>query len=251
MRKLILFSVFTAIIFAAYPVCYPSSAEISVFDVKGNVKYIPSGGKDGFILKKGDTLHSGDKVITASDSYAVVSIGDAKSNVIKIRSDSRVLLKIGADDIIELIDGRLLVFLEKRSQKKQFVVKTPCAVCGARGTGWFEETDNMSTKVIVFSGTVYTLGIKKDLDPAEKTFDIEEGYSRDIRIYRDPGPLKKVPSEKIKALKEEMALMIRYLMTDASEDDGPDGMIIEEKKIEKMKSKVFLILIYVLKISRK
>jgi hypothetical protein len=225
-----------AVIFAACSFCFASSSEISVFDVKGNVKYVPSGEKERLVLKKGDTLHSGDKIITAADSYAVVSMGKAKSNIIKIKSDSKVLLKIGPDDLVELIDGRLLVFLEKRAQKKQFLVKTPCAVCGARGTGWFEETDNMSTKVIVFSGTVYTRGIEKDLAPGKKTFDIEEGYSRDIRIYRDPGPRKTVSSGKIKALKEEMALVVRYLMIDGSDGDGGDGIMIEDKKIEKINS---------------
>ncbi len=186
-----------------------SGAEQAVFVVSyaGEVKVMPAEKTEGVTCVPGMLLAAGTRLITGEESYVMLAFDRSQNNLVKVKENSEVVLKLGSDDTIELIDGKMFTLLRDLDKGQTFRVRTPDAVCGARGTGWALATDGRITTVTVFDNKVFVRGINRGGSVKEEEVWVEEGYQRRIKRYTRPGKMKQVSESRIVSMKKEFGLV--------------------------------------------
>lgn len=152
-----------------------------VFVVKGDVRIKKA--KDDAIWQKMDTstiLEKGDILETAKDSTADIIIGRETDKAIKLKENSHVEFQGINPGCLNLSKGEVLVALKKLEPKSSFVVKTPTAICGARGTGWSVNAGDSGTKICVFESNVYVRALDANGKPKRKEYTATEGTQRTL-----------------------------------------------------------------------
>ncbi|HOP62095.1 MAG TPA: FecR domain-containing protein [Spirochaetota bacterium] len=106
----------------------------------------------------GDILKQNDDIVTGNNSFCDIRIGDS---LIRIKAKSKVkistLIKSGNIENTEigLNTGKMLCKPKKLLKDEKFLVKTPTAVAGVRGTQFAVEADKLkTTRIKVFQGEV-------------------------------------------------------------------------------------------------
>ncbi|MDD3905273.1 MAG: FecR domain-containing protein [Candidatus Omnitrophica bacterium] len=128
----------------------------NTFLVKGDVKINKiSAGGGWHKLEASTVIEKGDVIETAGESTADIVIGANTDKAIKIGEKSIVEFEGINPTSLNFSKGKLLVNVKRLEPKSSFVVKTPTAICGARGTGWMEEASPGMTKVCVFDNSVF------------------------------------------------------------------------------------------------
>jgi len=222
MKKFLI--LFTCLIFAAFAgVSYASEEAVVVISYAGDVKVIPAGSSEPVTCKPGMVLKEGTRIITGEESYLKVAFDKPERNVVKVEEKSEMVIKLDGDDKIELIDGKIFASLQDLTKGETFRVRTPCATCGARGTGWITETDGKTTDVFVYDGTIFVRGINKDGTVMEKEYLVEEGFQRKVRKFKRPEREKKIPERKLTRIKVEAKPLIgvRHLSRKDQEEINP------------------------------
>lgn len=185
-----------AIIFiftALSSVLLPAQPEqfVKVISVSGSAGYLASGKADWEELKADMTLYSGDSVKTGKDSSVNIAFDGERENVVNIHSDTHVVLKLGDREKIELIDGEVFALVKRLPAGSAFEIRTPTAVCGARGTGWGALVEELKTIISSYEDAAYAKGIKKDGTLTDETL-ILEGYKVMVTIYGEVSKLMKI-----------------------------------------------------------
>lgn len=112
--------------------------------VKGELKVISDSGGD-HLLGKGGPLYQGDKLITGNDSYAVLAFRDEGRMTLKANTEFHIeKLEFNPDSpeegsaFFRLIKGgmRALTGLIGKSDRAAYLIATPVATIGIRGTGF-------------------------------------------------------------------------------------------------------------------
>jgi len=130
------------------------------FIVKGDVKV--KGPEEGAPWRKMDTstvLKKGDTIETAGDSTVDIIIGNNTDKAVELGEKSRVEFQGINPAYLNFSKGKIRVTLKKLEPKSSFIVKTPIAICGARGTAWMEEASADKTRILVFESDVFMRGI--------------------------------------------------------------------------------------------
>lgn len=133
--------------------------------VRGGVHVLRKGALPAVAAKIGDQLSSGDIVRTKSDSSAEVAFKDG--SLLKISPRSRVDMGVYFDGLnknlanVKLARGRVETVVSKGTPGRMFEVQTPNAICGVRGTDWFQsyDVDANITGVAVIEGSVYSYNV--------------------------------------------------------------------------------------------
>lgn len=185
---------------------FASSESVTVVSYAGDVKITPSGKDEPLECKPDMILKEGTHISTGEESYLEVAFNRSKTNVVKIKENSKVVLKLEGDEKIELIDGAVYTMLKDLKKGETFQVRTPCAVCGARGTGWATGTDGNSTNIGVFDKKVFVRGLKKDGSVREKVSWVSEGFEFNIKKFASLGKKKKMSREKLNELRKEFGM---------------------------------------------
>ncbi|MFC1570428.1 FecR domain-containing protein [Candidatus Omnitrophota bacterium] len=183
-----------------------SAAEVKVISVSGNVEVTPPVSGRPEKPKVDMFLKEGTKIVTKAKSEIEVAFNDEATNVVKISQNTHVVIKLDAEDKIELIDGELFAVLKNLKKGETFQVRTPCAVCGARGTGWQMSTDGKATDVAVFDKKVYVQGLNKDGSVMEKKYWVKKGYERKIEKFQKPSRSERFPKERLEKIKNEVKI---------------------------------------------
>ena len=204
MKKVLLFLV-CGILFVGLTSAY-ALEKVVVIAHDGDVKIIPAGQTKTVSCQNGMVLKEGAHIITGRASYAMIAFDRRHRNRIKIKENSEVVVKLDGADKIELVDGVVFALLRGLDSGETFRVRTPAAVCGARGTAWRTATDGIFTFVGVFGSNVFVSGIKKDGSVKEKKYWVKNGYERKTKKFNDPGDEKKVPKDKLAKWKKEFGL---------------------------------------------
>ncbi len=205
MKKLLLLLVCLALSIGLTS-AYALDEKVVVVSHDGDVKVIPAGQAQAIACQNGMLLKEGSRVITGKASYVTIAFDKAGRNLVKIKENTEVVIKLDGSDKIELVDGVVFALLQKLDRGETFRVRTPCAVCGARGTAWMTETNGLVTYVGVFGSNVFASGINKDGSVMEKKYWVKNGYQRMIEKFKDPGDEKKVPEDTLKKWKKEFGL---------------------------------------------
>ncbi|MFH1752626.1 MAG: FecR family protein [Candidatus Omnitrophota bacterium] len=141
-----------------------------ILDLEGEVeaKLSPSGG--WIEAQVGMELKGSSELKTGAGSWAEVGFetGYGNENVIRLQGGSSLIITSAAPVRLNLIHGELRALVQGLSAGSTFEVKTPTAVCGARGTGWDTITDGKKSMVDTFEDNVFFSPLG---GPGEKTIN--------------------------------------------------------------------------------
>ena len=153
----------------------------STFLVKGDVKVKKA--KNPAEWQKMDTstvLEKGDIVETSEGSSADFIIGANTEKAVKVEEKSHVEFQGINPARLSLSKGKVRVALKKLESGSSFTIKTPTAICGARGTAWMQEVEADKTKVCVFESNIYVRGLDASGKPNTKEYVTGEGVQRTL-----------------------------------------------------------------------
>lgn len=167
--------------------------------------------------KVGVKVYPGDKIITLKDSRAKISMSDR--NVINISPDSVLTIAKYENDPksnvrnveLELAQGKVRNNVEQKydGDKSKFIIKTPTAVAGVRGTQFLTSFDVKTrvTEVVTFKGVVQMAPVLANGQVSNSVVTIKKGEMSSVKQGQDnPEPPKVVPKEEMnKADKESQA----------------------------------------------
>lgn len=169
--------------------------KVSVIACSGDVRV------DEALCSPGMKVEEGSRIVTGSGSYADIAFDNAKRNVVNVKENTEVVMLLSGDNKIELVSGEVFASLKSLGKSTSFIVKTPSASCGARGTGWITKATAKATDVSVADGKVFVRGVKKDGTPMDKTFWVGKGFERKVEKFKEPGKKMKMSREKFNRLR--------------------------------------------------
>jgi hypothetical protein len=148
--------------------------KVEIIYLKGDVSVLPEGKADWVKGGITMTLRKGDRVKTGASSLCDLSFDTEKRMIVGIKGNSDVIVLLDGNRKIELVAASIYAKLSGIPKGSSFEIKTPTAVCGARGTGLGVDADSEKTQA-----TAYENGIYVQNDKGEEK-DVKEGDSRNI-----------------------------------------------------------------------
>ncbi|WP_078125882.1 FecR family protein [Leptospira alexanderi] len=180
-------------------------------------------------LHRGDLLNESDIILT--NAGGAVDIGLTDSSVIRVKENSRLILKElrennGSQIKINLTAGRLLNVVEKEKKGSNFYVETPSTVAGVRGTSFEVSTSKNESMVFVVEGAVEVIS----LNTAGKIYTLEatklitlnkdgEIESIDLSKLNSTLPEYKDMRKNLENLDRELLLDLRSLKSAKTEEE--------------------------------
>lgn len=156
------------------PGLYAYEEKVEVIAKDGDVKVLPTGETEWITVRIGMTLKKGDRMKTGPVSSCGISFDDAKQNVVGVLENSDVIILLNGSEKIELIDADIYATLSAIPKGEAFEVRTPVAVCGARGTGLGAKGNKDGVEATAYKKGIYVKNNKGE------TKDIGEGFFRKI-----------------------------------------------------------------------
>jgi hypothetical protein len=179
--------------------------------------------KNNLSVGIGDIIKEKDVILTAEDSFCDVKIG---SSIIRIKEKSRVIVSnlLRSNNLesteLGLNVGKMLCKPKKLLKSESFVVKTPTAVAGVRGTKFTVEADKMrTTRIKVFDGKVKVAKrIKQFEGSTQKVLELAPVVADEKKVIITEAEVKKVEKAADKLIKDgsakELAVVITRLKND-------------------------------------
>jgi hypothetical protein len=239
MRKILVFFLCIVLLCAMKaPFCL-SQEEVLVVSCEGEVKVVHHGTIKSVSCKTGMSLEAGARIITGAGAFVRIAFDKRERNIIKIKGKSDVVLKLSDGDKIELIEGEVYALLRDLKPGETFRVRTPSAVCGARGTGWRTHAKGNTSEVATFDGKVFVRGINKDGSVMDGVSWVRKGYKRSIEQNNKPGKDEKLSAGEVAAMEKEVGLdqvkknkkkkKIRLFGTSSSKREDYKESLLERK----------------------
>ena len=152
-----------------------TDALIKVLASFGQVTVLPKGSKTswtnvsvGMLLKKGDTIKTGPRA-----SCDIAFDEDAK-NVVGILENSDVVIVLDEQEKLSTVEAHIYARLSAIPRGSSFEIKTPQAVCGARGTGLGIKSSDKNTEALAFEDNI---SVRNTYGNEE---NVEQGFLRNI-----------------------------------------------------------------------
>jgi hypothetical protein len=212
--------------------------------------------KNNIEVQIGDIVNEKDVIQTGVDSFCDVKIGES---LIRVKQKTTVLMsslvKQGSveNTAVDLTSGKMLCKPKKLMKSETFLVKTPTAVAGVRGTQFTVEADSQSTsRIKVFEGEVKVAKRIKNLEKSiEKVLEAAPGIHKEEKVVitkKDVDSAEKIVDRimKTESARGEDAAIAAVLKTAgkdiyAGRDDAkkfsPEDFIKDNKEIIQVKEK--------------
>ena len=162
------------------PISISKTGKVSVIKgavakVSGMVKITPKGSTEAHKANINDILGEGDRIETGENGYIEIRLDN--NNCLNLKPNTRltiVKLVINPEtgefeNIFEVTMGKIKARIENLKGNSKFEVKTPQAVCGARGTIMFVDVSQNSTRSFFEGGNGYMTntitGNSRDIPP--------------------------------------------------------------------------------------
>lgn len=209
MNKVIFGSFLVSLLVLGSPAAFAEPMYGVLMVVKGSVKIL-NAAKQNTDAKVGGKVLEGDTIITAADSRAKVVMSDR--NVINVNPDTQITISKYENDAasgkknveLNLLKGKVRNNVEQTydGEKSKFLIKTPTAVAGVRGTQFLAgyDTKTRMTSVVTFKGSVTLASV----NPAGKVIGspvlVKKGEMTQAAPDTMPEPPKAMPKEEIKKM---------------------------------------------------
>ena len=192
MKKLIALLVLLSFILTGLPISASAQASSAkVISYSGNVDIFKTDSVDAVGCAAGMKFKTGDRIKTGAEAYVEMAFDRKSDSIVRVEENSNVVLMLKGNDKIELIDGEILTRLQNMPKEAIFQVRTPAAVCGARGTG-LGVSHNPRTEADAFENDSYVKGIGKDGKAMKEEFTIKEGFRRIVEKFKAPSKMMKL-----------------------------------------------------------
>lgn len=196
--------------------------------VKGSVE-VESTKTGKAVAKVGAKVYPGDKISTQKDARAKIVMSDR--NVMNLSPESVVTIvkyendpKSNVKNVeLELSQGKVRNNVEQKydGDKSKFIIKTPTAVAGVRGTQFLTSFDvkTRMTEIVTFKGAVQMAPVLANGQTSSNFVLIKKGESSSVKQGQEIAePPKAMPKEEVKkADKESQAKSSQP----AGESNGP------------------------------
>ena len=134
---------------------FAAESPLKIADMSGKVMVMVSPSKEWTDAKVGDILNVNDAVKTGEDGKAALEFPDKTSLILKPQTEIAVeelvweeaAKKVG----LKMTSGSLRTLINTPSE---FKIKTPTAICGARGTLFYIFIQGTDTRVFVDQGSI-------------------------------------------------------------------------------------------------
>lgn len=178
----------TANVFAQY------APQIQV--VKGTPKILKKDTSSWSDCKVRMDIGNGDRIRTGKDESVEIGFVDLRQNVVKIGSNSDVVIVSGQDPyLIDILSGETMALLANLPEGSSFQIKTPTGLSGARGTGWRAFTDGISSSVFeAYLNAIYVQGIDASGNPMDEIV-LDSGYKTFVDKFMAPGRLERLTAQ--------------------------------------------------------
>ncbi|MBD3426615.1 MAG: hypothetical protein GF409_05245 [Candidatus Omnitrophica bacterium] len=205
-KKLITFMFIAAFVSCSVPLVCFSSSVVEVVSVDGDVKVVPSNTVKSVHCRVGMELAEGTRIVTDAGSSVKLSFDPHRKNIIRIMGKSDVVLKLTNGDKVELIDGEVYAMIKELKRGEKFRIRTPDAVCGARGTGWRTKKRGGVSEVAVFDGRVYVRGLTRDGSVMDGVSWVSRGEKVKVKKGSKPGEKEKLTPEELALMEQQAGL---------------------------------------------
>jgi hypothetical protein len=166
--------------------------------------------------EEGMYLESGDKIKTDDDSSLGLGFNKDESNIIEVGNNSDVVVVLGENEKLELLEGRVFVTISELTSGSSFEVRTPTAVTGARGTYWAVIAIKDSTDVETIEGDVYVAAFLEDGKLVGEEIVVFAGYQTTVKRFHSPLPPRKIPRRTLKRRQIRKDEMLRRTLATRS-----------------------------------
>ncbi len=225
--KPILFILLSLALISSISFAYPDKAEI--ISIKGDVKVLPEGRVDWIKAGIGMALREGDRLKTGPDSQCNLAFDNRRKNSVGIFENSDVIILLREKEKIEIIEASLYAKLLSMPIGSEFEVKTPTAVCGARGTGLGVKGDKLNTEAAAYENDIYVIN-----EAGEKK-GVREGFRRNIDKFGRISEEIAARAEDIEKFNSWLSNLDKILKSEARSKSTRRGLLIDniEKSVEK------------------
>lgn len=157
------FCALAAVLFS-FPAAYAQKQEFAIvtdqaviLDLAGDVDAKLGPSSAWINAEAGMVVPQGGEIKTGPESWAEIGfeVGIGNENVVRLKENSDFTLVQAKPVRIELLTGTIRTLVQNLPAGSTFEIKTPTAVCGARGTGWDTATDGTKVTVDVYEREVY------------------------------------------------------------------------------------------------
>lgn len=181
---------------------------------KGSVK-IQSAKTGTSDAKVGVKVYEGDTIITAADSRAKIVMSDR--NVINVNPESKLQIAKYENDAasgkknveLNLLEGKVRNNVEQTydGEKSKFLIKTPTAVAGVRGTQFLAgyNPSTQMTSIVTFKGSVTLASVTPKGQIIGAAVLVNKGESTTASPNAAPAAPKAMPKEDLMKMDAETA----------------------------------------------
>jgi hypothetical protein len=185
----------------------------------GDVKLIRSHGITETLPEKGIALGPGDRVVTGAGAYIQMNMDKRALSTVRVEENSDLVIVLDKMDKFDLLSGELYLSVTGAGKRGGFVVKTPCAVAGARGTAWRTHTDGKNTEVSGIRDNVFVRGINGDGSVMKDKTWVSPGFERSTEKGGPPGASLKISSARFERMKAKLREMLETAKKDVTVND--------------------------------
>lgn len=182
--------------------------------VKGQVSIDSAKGEKNS-AKVGSKVYPGDTIISLADSRGKIVMSDR--NVINISPDTKIQIAkyendpaSGSKNVeMNLLQGKVRNNVEQSydGEKSKFLIKTPTAVAGVRGTQFLTgyNPKTQMTSITTFKGAVSLISVNVQGVPVGAPVLVKKGETSSAAPNKSPEAPRAVPKEEIKKMDVETA----------------------------------------------
>jgi hypothetical protein len=174
--------------------------------------YVERGGEK-FKLSQGMVLNQFDKILTGTASSVEVTFDDKNRDIIRVGSDSRVVLEsaiIERNTTIFMDRGDIILKCENLEKGSTLKVRTPVAVCGVRGTSFGIKLNGKDAVMYDYESRIFVKGLTRDFVEMDGELLLSEGWKVNVSQFEKPVRVEKITPDETAAweawLKEIAAL---------------------------------------------
>jgi len=199
--------------------------------------------KNSEAVQIGDVIQEKDVIQTGTDSFCDIKIGQS---LIRVKQKTKVVLAAlirqgGMENTaIDLNSGKMLCKPKKLIKSETFMIKTPTAVAGVRGTQFTVEADaNGTSRIKVFEGSVKVAKRVKELEESmPEILSIAPDLNREEKVVITRKDVEETEKIVQKIMKSESSKGGEAAKDAAIKKAGKD-LTVSRKNIERFAVKDF------------
>lgn len=167
-----------------------------ILRLRGRIIILQAGEAEWIKARAGMKLFKDDRIKTGGwGSYAELSFSRETEQIIKVCGDTDILLKDLRPTVnVNLDKGRVYSLIESLGEKSSFEIRTPTAICGARGTGWAVNFNSHMTAVC-HQNFIFVKGIDKNGQAMSGELIINQGFKTIVKKFQKPQEILEVTNK--------------------------------------------------------